>query len=109
MENILTDYYLHPEQVHQFIAALCELYLKYLQRQCVNSTWMVWTSDDRSPDTTLHAPGNLQRVSQTLLCAYRRILRAQVHWLHSCGNNTALLDDLIKQACSAHQFERDNG
>lgn len=100
MENILTDYYLHPEQVHRLHEALCELYLKYLQRAAREFHLDgFWTSDDLGHQTQpFMRPAIFKEYLKPYYVRIGEFLRLrQVHWwLHSCGNNTALLDDLIE-------------
>src|SRR5271157_177615 len=100
MENLLTDYYLFPKQVHRLQEALCRLYLGYLQRAIREfSPDGFWTSDDLGHQRQLFMRPNMFR--EFLKPYYARIgvfLREQkVHWwLHSCGNNTSILGDLAE-------------
>ena len=100
MENLLTDYYLYPEQVHRLHAALCELYLKYLERAVREiKPDGFWTSDDLGHQTQpFMRPASFRELIKPYYVRIGNFLRPrQVHWwLHSCGNNTALLDDLIE-------------
>jgi uroporphyrinogen decarboxylase len=100
MENLLTDYYLYPQQVHRLHAALCDLYLKYLKRAARElKPDGFWTSDDLGHQTQ---PFMRLAMFQDLIKPYyvrlgNYLRQHKIHWwLHSCGNNTALLDDLIE-------------
>ena len=99
MENLMMDYYLDPANVRRLHAALCDCYLKYLERAVRDiKPDGFFTSDDlgnqkecmMSPDT----------FREFIKPCYRRIgAFTQQHglhfWLHSCGNNTRLMEDLI--------------
>lgn len=100
MQNLLMDYLLEPAQVLRLHDALCDLYLRYLQRAVRDlKPDGFWTSDDLGHQTQLFMSPDTFR---TLIKPYYRrigdMLRANdLHWwLHSCGNNTAILDDLIE-------------
>ena len=100
MENLLTDYYEFPDEIHRLHAALCDLYLGYLARAVRElRPDGFWTSDDLGHQTQLFMRPSLFR--QFLKPYYARIgefLQANdLHWwLHSCGNNTAILGDLAE-------------
>ncbi len=100
MQNLLLDFYLHPEEVHRLHAALADHYIKYL-------AWGVrelqpdgfWTSDDLGHQKQLFMRPETFR---SLIKPYYMQMGKFIHgndmhwWLHSCGNNTAILDDLIE-------------
>ena len=99
MQNLLMDYYLYPEQVHRLHSALCDLYIAYLDRgvreYCAPdgfgqaTTWATRSS--------LYEPRYLSGADRPITCAWGRLKAHNLHWwLHSCGNNTAILDDLIE-------------
>jgi uroporphyrinogen-III decarboxylase len=100
MTNLLIDYYTAPEQVHKLHAALCETYLGYLRRAIRElHPDGFWTSDDLGHQTNLFMRPETFR--QFLKPYYKQIgdLLGQydIHWwLHSCGNNTPILGDLIE-------------
>ncbi len=100
MENLLMDYHLYPEQIHRLHNSLCDLYLAYLQRAVREiKPDGFWTSDDLGHQKQLFMRPDTFR---TLLKPYYLRIGAfldahDLHWwLHSCGNNTAILDDLIE-------------
>lgn len=100
MQNILLDYYLYPAEVHRLHEALCQHYENYLRvaiRKLQPDAF--WTSDDLGHQKNLFMRPETFR--EFLKPYYRRIgdlLKANnMHWwLHSCGNNTAVLEDLIE-------------
>lgn len=100
MQNLLTDYYLEPEQVHHLHSALCDLYCAYLDYavQIVQPDGF-WTSDDLGHQTQLFMrPSTFRRLIKPYYLRFGKTIRAHgLHWwLHSCGNNTEVLDDLIE-------------
>ena len=99
MQNLLMDYYIHPEQVHRLYNALCEMYTAYLQRAIreIQPDGFL-TSDDLGHQHQLFM--NPKTFREFLKPYYQRIgdilRRNGIHWwLHSCGNNTAILGDLV--------------
>jgi uroporphyrinogen decarboxylase len=100
MENLLTDFYLYPEEIHRLYDALCNLYIAYL-RMGIRELNMdgFWTSDDLGNQKALFMKATMFR--QFLKPYYARIgafLKTNdLHWwLHSCGNNASIMDDLIE-------------
>jgi hypothetical protein len=99
MSNLLMDYYAAPEQVHRLYEALCQLYCGYLETAIqVLQPDGFWTSDDLGHQTNLFMRPETFRAF--LKPYYQRIgdllQKHQIHWwLHSCGNNTKILGDLI--------------
>jgi len=100
MQNLLMDYYLEPENVHRLYEALCDLYCRYLKRAIRElRPDGFWTSDDLGHQTQLFMRPEIFR--EFLKPYYARVgavLKEHgIHWwLHSCGNNTAILGDLIE-------------
>jgi uroporphyrinogen decarboxylase len=99
MENLMADYYLDPEPVHRFHSALCDCYLKYLGRAVRDlKPDGFFTSDDLgSQRASMMSPDSFRAMIKPY---YKRIgaflAEHGLHWwLHSCGNNTLLMDDLI--------------
>ncbi|MBI5648439.1 MAG: hypothetical protein HY962_16030 [Ignavibacteriae bacterium] len=99
MENLLMDYALDPEQVHRLHAALCAQYEAYLHTAArLLEPDGFWTSDDLGHQTDAMMSGDTFR--DMIRPYYEHIGRvARAHgmhwWLHSCGNNTSLLPQLI--------------
>ncbi len=100
MQNLLMDYYLYPEQVHRLHSALCDLYIAYLERGVRElHPDGFWTSDDLGHQKQLFmSPATYRALIKPYYLRIGAYLKAHnLHWwLHSCGNNTAILDDLIE-------------
>jgi uroporphyrinogen decarboxylase len=98
MQNLLTDYYAEPEQVHRLHAALCDLYCGYIERAARElRPDGFWTSDDLGHQTKLFMrPQTFRALIKPYYARIGEVLRRHgLHWwLHSCGNNTEVLDDL---------------
>jgi len=100
MEHLLMDYYLAPEKIHRLHEALCNLYTGYLKRAKREfEPDGFFTSDDLGHQTQ---PMMRPEIFAELIKPYYDQIGAvlkenQMHWwLHSCGNNTLLLDALIE-------------
>jgi uroporphyrinogen-III decarboxylase len=94
------DFYLHPVEVHRLNEALCGLYLGYLRRAIKElHPDGYWTSDDLGHQKQLFMS---QQMFQELLKPYYVRVGNFLHennlhwWLHSCGNNTLVLGDLVE-------------
>ncbi|MFW6065870.1 MAG: uroporphyrinogen decarboxylase family protein [Planctomycetota bacterium] len=99
MQNLMLDYYEHPDEVHKLHDTLCRLYVGYIRRAAGElGADGFWTSDDLGHQTQ---PMISPAIFREFLRPYydrvgKAIREANMHWwLHSCGNNTPLLDDLI--------------
>lgn len=100
MENIMTDYYLEPENVHRLHEALCSTYLKYLAHAKRNiKPDGFFSSDDlgnqRQP---MMSPAMFDEFIKPYYIRLGSFLKEKgMHWwLHSCGNNTPLLPALVE-------------
>lgn len=99
MSTLLMDYYLYPDKIHQLNNALCNFYIQYLDRIIYNlQPDGFWTSDDLGHQTQLFLRPTIFR--EFLMPYYLKIgnflKKHNLHWwLHSCGNNTVILEDLI--------------
>ena len=100
MQNVMIDYYEHPEKVHRLHDALCTLYEGLIRRAAKElGPDGFWTSDDLGNQRQLMMKP--EHFRELLKPYYVRVGRAceeaGMHfWLHSCGNNTEVLDDLIE-------------
>ena len=100
MRTLLMDYCLHPGKVQQLHEALCDFYLGYLRRAVKElRPDGFWTSDDLGHQKQLFMSPEMFR--ELLKPYYVRIGKClhdyDLHWwLHSCGNNTLVLDDLAE-------------
>ncbi|MCP4757319.1 MAG: methylcobamide--CoM methyltransferase [Proteobacteria bacterium] len=100
MENIMMDYYNEPEKVARLHQALADHYCKYIHRAGeMFRPDGFWTSDDlghqRGP---MMSPATFK---EFMVPYYKQVSVALkqygMHfWLHSCGDNTPLMDDLIE-------------
>ena len=100
MANLLTDYYNEPEKVHRLYDALCRLYTGYIERAVRElQPDAFWTSDDLGHQTQLFMS---PKIFRSFLKPYYAGIGAALKtrnlhwWLHSCGNNTAILGDLAE-------------
>jgi len=100
MQHLLTDYHVEPENVHRLHDALCTLYCGHIERAIRElQPDAFWTSDDLGHQTQLFMrPQTFRRMIKPYYARIGALLQAHsLHWwLHSCGNNTAILDDLIE-------------
>ncbi len=100
MTNLLMDYYTHSEEVHKLNSALCDLYCTYLEfaiRELKPDGF--WTSDDLGHQTALFmSPKTFRTFLKPYYGRVGKVLEQYgIHWwLHSCGNNTAVLGDLVE-------------
>ena len=100
MRDLLMDYYVYPEEIHKLYDALCNVYEGYLKRAIreIHPNGF-WTSDDLGHQTQpFMRPTTFY---EFLFPYYVRVgnffRHHNIHWwLHSCGNNTPLFDDLIE-------------
>ena len=99
MENLLMDYYLYPAEIHRLHHALCDLYIGYIERAVeVLKPDGFWTSDDLGHQRQLFmSPQTYREMIKPYYARIGECLdRENLHWwLHSCGNNMAIMDDLI--------------
>jgi hypothetical protein len=100
MTNLLMDYYLYPEEIHRLHQALCDVYIDYINRAIkVLKPDGFWCSDDLGTQRNLFMkPATFREFLKPYYIQIGKELNpAKVHWwLHSCGNNTAILGDLIE-------------
>lgn len=100
MQNLLMDYYLHPEEIHRLHDALCNHYLAYLRRAVRElQPDGFWTSDDLGHQKQLFmSPGFFRELIKPYYVRIGEFVDSNnLHWwLHSCGNNTAILSDLAE-------------
>lgn len=100
MQNLLMDYHGEPENIHRLHESLCNMYIDYLQRAIRElQPDGYWTSDDLGHQSQLFMRPETFRAFH--MPYYRKIgtfLKEKgLHWwLHSCGNNTLIMGDLIE-------------
>ena len=99
MENLMTDFYLYPDEVHRLFEALCALYCRSIDKAAeVLKPDGFWTSDDLGHQTQpMMRPSTFDEFFKPYYERIGACLRKhRIHWwLHSCGNNTPLLPSLI--------------
>jgi len=100
MQNLICDYHTDPEQVKKLHAALCDTYCAYIEKahEALKPDGF-WASDDLGHQT---GPMMSPDIFHDLLFPYYKrvgdtLKACDMHfWLHSCGDNTLLLPDLIE-------------
>lgn len=99
MTNLLMDYYLYPGDIHRLHQALCDVYIDYINRAIRDlHPDGFWCSDDLGTQRNLFMkPETFREFIKPYYQQLGNVLKpANIHWwLHSCGNNTAILGDLI--------------
>ncbi len=104
MRTLFMDYCLHPVEIHRLNEALCGLYLGYLRRAIRElHPDGYWTSDDLGHQKHLFM--SLEMFRELLKPYYVRVgnflHENNMHWwLHSCGNNSIVLGDLVDAGIS---------
>ncbi len=99
MQNLMVDYYTEVENVHRLHDAMANQYRRYLgeaSRRLRPDGF--WTSDDLGHQTgPMMSPSIFHELIHPYYCRVGEAARAAgTHfWLHSCGDNTLLLPDLI--------------
>jgi uroporphyrinogen decarboxylase len=100
MENLLADYYDEPEQIKRLHAGLCDTYIRYIRAAARTlRPDGFWGSDDLG-----HQQGPMMGPAtfRSLIYPYyervgEALRESRMHfWLHSCGDNTLLLDQLAQ-------------
>jgi len=99
MQNLMTDYYFNGEQIHRLHSALCDLYCRSIEHAAKTlKPDGFWSSDDLG--NQMQPMMRRETFDEFLKPYYKRVgdvlRKHNIHfWLHSCGNNTPLLDSLI--------------
>ena len=99
MENLMIDFHLEQENLHRLYDGLCNLYCGLIRNAArVIQPDGFWTSDDLGHQTgSMMSPETFHEI---LFPYYRRVgdtlKECGMHfWLHSCGDNTPLMEDLV--------------
>ena len=99
MENLMCDYYTDPDNIHKLHSAMCDTYCSYIEKACqVLKPDGFWASDDLGHQT---GPMMSPEIFHDLIYPYYKrvgntLKECGIHfWLHSCGDNTPLIPDLI--------------
>jgi hypothetical protein len=100
MENLMVDYYENPEEVKRLHAALSRQYVALIRRAKRElEPDGFWTSDDLGNQRQLMMkPEHFRKLLKPYYAEVGSACRETgMHfWLHSCGNNAPILDDLIE-------------
>lgn len=100
MQNLMLDYFDHPDEVHKLHQALSDLYRGMIRRAARDlDADGFWTSDDLGNQQQLMMmPDQFRSFIKPYYRQVSGCLREQnMHfWLHSCGNNTDIMEDLIE-------------
>lgn len=100
MENLMCDYYMEPDNIHKLLSAMCDTYCSYIETaSCLLKPHGFFSSDDLGHQTGAMMGPPVFR--DFIFPYYKRVgdkLRelGMHFWLHSCGDNTLLLPDLIE-------------
>lgn len=99
MTNLLMDYYLYPQEIHRLHRALTDVYIDYIMTAAeLLHPDGFWCSDDLGTQRALFMkPATFREFIKPYYSEVGNVLREKkLHWwLHSCGNNTDILPDLI--------------
>lgn len=100
MQNLMCDYYTDQDNIHKMHSAICDTYCDYIEEAFrLFQPDGFWSSDDLGHQTgPMMSPDIFGRL---ILPYYQRVgktLRQHgMHfWLHSCGDNTLFLPQLIE-------------
>jgi hypothetical protein len=99
MNDLLPDFLLEPERVMRLTHAVRDYHLKVIRGYGEAGVDAFYTSDDMGTQTSLFFSPEVFR--EFLKPAYAMLIEeAHSHgvsfWLHTCGNVTAIMDDLIE-------------
>lgn len=98
IQNLLYDFYDAPDRLRVVMDALLKFYRVWAQRAAEAGADGVWAGDDLGTQRSLFMKPETFR---ELYAPYYRALAKALHghgldfWLHTCGNITELMDDLI--------------
>lgn len=99
MEHLMVDYYESPDQIARLHEAMAHQYVRYIEEAARRfDPDGFWTSDDLGHQTgPMMSPSIFHELIYPYYCVVGEAVRAAgMHfWLHSCGDNTLLLPDLI--------------
>ncbi|MCX7020367.1 MAG: uroporphyrinogen decarboxylase family protein [bacterium] len=104
MENLMVDYHENPDKVRLLHQALLDTYLAYLRWGLKELSFDgFFTSDDLGHQTQLMmSPAVFRSLIKPYYQPIGKLLKdnGKHFWLHSCGNNTEALDDLVDAGLS---------
>ena len=99
MQNVLMDFLLYPKQLQTLCEALLELVLKFVDGAAEAGADGFSTSNDLGHQTGLMmSPASFREILKPLHVRVARACheRGMHYWMHSCGDLTDILADLIE-------------
>ena len=97
-ENLLLDFYDHQPQLKRVMDALLEFYRVWARRTAEAGGHGVWAGDDLGTQLGLFmSPATFRTIYKPYYAALADMLHEHGldFWLHTCGNITEILEDLI--------------
>ena len=98
MENLMMDFILHPEFVHELLDAICDYNLAQVERALTYDIDAVYFGDDWGQQHGLQMSPAVWRtfILPRLQRMYGRVREAgKLVFIHSCGDVDELFDDLV--------------
>ena len=99
MQNLLMDFHIHQEELAQLCDALLELVLKFVDGAAKAGADGFSTSNDLGHQTGLMmSPDSFRKFLKPLHAEVARACheRDMHYWMHSCGDLTDILEDMIE-------------
>jgi len=99
MQGVLMDFHLYKEQLHKLCEALLGLVLQFVEGAAEACADAFATSNDLGHQTGLMmSPESFRNFLKPLHVKVARACheRGMHYWMHSCGNLTDVLDDMIE-------------
>jgi len=99
IENLLLDFYIYPDFVHELLDAICEYNLSQIDKALQYDIDAVYFGDDWGQQKGLIMGYNLWKefIYPRLKQMYERVKKAGKYvMVHSCGDVDELFDDLIE-------------
>jgi len=99
MQNVLTDFYQYPKQLRAVCEALLELVLRFVDGAAEAGADGFGTSNDLGHQTGLMmSPASFREFLKPLHIQVAQACheRGMHYWMHSCGDLTIILEDLIE-------------
>lgn len=99
MENILTDFLLHPQFAHELFDRLMHMHLELIDRLATLPLDAIRFGDDFGQQRGLIMGTRIWRefLKPRLAQMYQRVHELGMHvWIHSCGDNSPIMEDLIE-------------
>ena len=99
MQQVLMDFHLYPKELHALCEALCEFVLGLVDGAAEAGADGFFTSNDLGHQTGLMmSPESFRKFLKPL---HRRVAdachgRGLTYWMHSCGDLTDVLEDMIE-------------